>query len=258
MHRVLFEVYGVPFYSYGLMLVVGFFVAIWFARKRAPKFGIIPDRISDASFVAIIAGVLGARIGFIAQDLPKYLADTRELFAWRFAGLTSFGGLVGGALAVLVWTRFAKVRAVNLCDAIAPSYLIGYAIGRIGCLLNGCCYGGHCDLPWGVRQLGDNNVFLPGLYHPAQIYDMLMNLAAVGILLMLERRKLRLGQATALVLVMHGISRFVYEFWRAGTTSGYLGKLPVTEAQAAAVGIVLVGVVVWFFTRRNPKVSEAV
>jgi phosphatidylglycerol---prolipoprotein diacylglyceryl transferase len=257
MYRELFQVFGVTLYSYGLMLVVGFVVAIWFARKRASRFGLEPDKISDAAFVAIIAGVLGARIGFIIQYLPDFLSDYHKLFAWRFEGLTSFGGLVGGALAVLVWTRFAKVRTVNLCDAIAPSFLIGHAIGRIGCLLNGCCYGGKCDLPWGIRVLADKNHFLPGHYHPAQIYDMFLNFAALAIVLYMERSRWRPGFTTAWVLILHGLARFIYEFWRAGTTSGYVGRLPITEAQLAAIGVTVVGVVVWFFARKSPVPETA-
>lgn len=248
MHRVLFKIGSVTLYSYGLMLILAFFVGAWFARRRAPKYGIDPEKIWDVAFWMLMAGVLGARVLFILQDLPYFLQNRDQLFSLRFEGLTSYGGVLGGFIAVLIWCRVVKVPVVKLLDVLGPAFLVGHAIGRVGCLLNGCCYGGQCDLPWGIHVLSqDGKTFLPGLYNPAQIYDSLMNLVALAIVLYVERFKPKTGRIAALVIFLHASCRFIYEFWRAGTTSELYGKLPLTEAQLAAGVLMVVGAALWFW-----------
>lgn len=272
MYPVLFRVFGIQIHSYGVMLLIAFFVAVWLARKRAPRFGFTPDQVYDASFWALILGIIGARLFFIVQEWPYYSKHTAELFSWQFAGLTSFGGLVMGAVGLFLWSRHAKKSFIRMLDVIAAPFLIAHAIGRIGCLLNGCCYGGQCDLPWGIHVRNDGGVLLPGLYHPAQIYDGLMNVAAFILLLYIERRGLVYGRSISLVLILHGTARFIYEFWRAGTvaqvnagvaTSTYMGKLPITDAQVAALAVIAIGAVMFLIlpqrdvSRRRVAALEA-
>lgn len=262
MYPILFRIFGFPVHSYGVMLLIAFFAAVWFGRKRAPKFGFTPSQIYDAAFWALILGVLGARIFFIVQEWPHYAKHPEELWSLQFAGLTSFGGLVFGALGLLIWAKLAKKSAVRMLDLVAAPFLLAHAIGRVGCLLNGCCYGGSCpaDLPWGIHV--DH---LPGLFHPAQMYDSLMNLAALGLLLYIERRGVPYGRSFSLVLILHGTARFIYEFWRAGTdeqvknglaTSTYMDHLGITDAQVAALVVILFGVAFLIFV--NYRASRRV
>ena len=233
------------------MLLIAFFVAVWYGRKRAPKFGFTPSNMYDAAFWALILGVLGARIFFIAQEWGYYSKHKDELFTLQFAGLTSFGGVVFGILGLFIWSRIAKKSFVRILDLTAAPFLLAHAIGRVGCLLNGCCYGGACDLPWGIPV--DH---LAGHFHPAQIYDSLMNLAALGVLLYVERRGNPYGRSASLAMILHGIARFIYEFWRAGTdeqvrtglaTSTYMDHLPITDAQVAALVLIIVGVALYIY-----------
>jgi phosphatidylglycerol:prolipoprotein diacylglycerol transferase len=138
-------------------------------------------------------------------------------------------------------------------DVAAPAFILGHAIGRIGCLLNGCCFGGVCPptLPWGIHV--ENSALL---HHPAQAYDSLMNLAVLAYLLYRERKGLHLGQLAGLALGLHGLTRFIYEFWRAGTlaqvdmgqaSSTYWGSLPITQAQAMAFILIVAGVAMYVY-----------
>ena len=246
MYPILFKVFGVEIHSYGVMLLVAFFVSVWFAKKRAPRFGYTGGEVYDAAFWALILGIIGARLFFIIQEWPYYSTHLNELFSWQFAGLTSFGAVVLGTVGFFIWSRRAHRSFIKILDVMAAPFLVGHAIGRVGCLLNGCCYGGLCTLPWGIHVAGT-----PGLFHPAQIYDSLMNLAGLGILLYVEKRGLVYGRSISLALILHGTARFIYEFWRAGTvaqvknglaTSTYMGSLPITDAQLAALVIIFIGV----------------
>lgn len=240
--------------SFGLMLLLGLGVAILLLRARADRYGVTKEGAGDMATAALIAGVLGARLLFLLQE-PKTF--WQNVFKWQFQGLTSFGGLIAGAIAVLLWARKRKIALPNVIDLAAPAFLAAHAVGRIGCLLNGCCFGHQCPPGtwYGVHVEGTK-----ALHVPAQLFDSAMNVAAVGLLLWIERRNVAPLVLTGWGLVLHGLARFVYEFWRAGTddevarglaSSTYLGSLPVTEAQVTALAMSLLGAIVLGFATRG-------
>jgi phosphatidylglycerol:prolipoprotein diacylglycerol transferase len=253
---ILFQIGSFKVHTYGVVLVVAFVVALAIARARAPKFGIDPKKVTDISFWALIGGVLGARLLFILQEHPK------DWYSLQFAGLTSFGGIIGGLAVFLIWGWLAKIPLRAFLDVVAPAFLVAHAIGRVGCLLNGCCFGNACPgLPWGIPA-GENHV----ISHPAQAYDTLMNLAAFGILLGWEKvGHFKFGQTFSAMLILHGLTRFIYEFWRAGTveqvekglaSSTYWDRLPITQAQAAAGVLILLGIILFFVYSRKPAMHR--
>jgi phosphatidylglycerol:prolipoprotein diacylglycerol transferase len=240
MHPILFYVGKFPVHSFGVMMIVAFFACLWFLRKRAPKFGIDPEKITDAAIPTLLLGILGARITFILLDLDYYLHHRSEMFSIEFQGLTSFGGVLFGLIFMVFWARKAKYSLMSVLDLGIAPLLLGQAIGRVGCLLNGCCYGGVCPpgTPWGIHvdQLAD-------LHHPAQIYESLMDLGGLFILLQMEKRGLNRGQSFGAGLALYGIARFIYEFWRIGSTSTKLAFLPISDAQLVAFAMILAGTV---------------
>jgi len=264
---VLFKIGEFEVHSFGLVLIVAFAAAYLMGRARAEKHGLTKDQVGDAFFWTLILGVLGARIGFIVQELPYYLSQPEKLLSLKFQGLTSFGGLVAGFLGLVWMARRARVPLRNMLDVAAAPMLLGHVIGRLGCLLNGCCYGGRCDLPWGIPVENQS-----GLFHPAQAYDSLMVLAGLFLLLWWERKGLKPGQSAIVAVVLYSLSRFIYEFWRAGTpaevqaghaTSTYFAGLPVTEAQIFSGLTILLCAYLWLRISRgrnpasSPSVSEA-
>ncbi len=250
---VLFHVGSFPIRSFGVALIVGFVLALLMAKARAPRYGIEPSKVWDLAFGLLIFGVLGSRVLFILQELPYYLKHTNELFSPQFEGLTSFGGILAGFVVIVVWSRRHRVPIGAVLDMFAVPFLIAHAVGRIGCLLNGCCYGGPTDLPWGVHFHD-----VAGIRQPAQIYDTLMTLAGAGLLLWIEKhRHLLLGQSFSLMLVIYGASRFIFEFWRAGSSSTYWGNLPITQAQAMALLLVLAGSIAFALVGRRARAIES-
>jgi phosphatidylglycerol:prolipoprotein diacylglycerol transferase len=270
MYPTLFEIPKIgnfgpfPVHSFGVVMVIAFATALWMVRIRAPKFGIDAQKITDASFWALVAGVLGARIVFILQDLPHYAKHLDEVFTLQFQGLTSFGGLIFAVAALGIWARREGIPVQRMFDLCAPAYGVGYILGRVGCLLNGCCYGGVCPSDFLLATQFNGR---PEFHHPAQMYDAVMNAVALGGFFLLEKRGLRLGQAAAFYLAAHGLARFIYEFWRAGTpaevnsglaSSTTIGTLPITEAQVMAMVLVVFGAIWFFLARRNPKEFEPI
>jgi len=239
------------------MLVIAFLLGLWLVRIRAPRFRIDSYKLGDALIVALFLGVIGARVVFILQELPYYLHHVDELFSWQFSGLTSFGGLLFGLVWMIIWSKMRKISAYKVMDCIAPSFLLCTAVGRIGCLLNGCCYGGVCAATFPLA------IFIPqdGKFHyPAEVIDFSLNLIGMFFLLALEKRKTLIsGQAAGIALMLNGLSRFIFEFWRGGTaaqvangtaSSEYLvGR--ITEAQFAAAGLIIIGIALYYYVKKK-------
>ncbi len=255
MHPVLFKIGSFTLHSFGLLMVAAFFGALWLARKRAEKFGFQPTAVTDAGFFTLLFGILGARVVFILQELPYYLHHSGELLSWQFQGLTSFGGILFGFFYLVYWAHKNKTPFFNVLDLMVAPLLLGQAIGRVGCLLNGCCYGGVCppSVPWGIHVEG-----LANLHHPAQIYESLMDLIGLFILLALERRGLAKGQSLAAGIALYGLARFIYEFWRAGESSTYVPGLPITDAQAVAGSMVIVGIALFVVLRNRAQAPQGI
>jgi phosphatidylglycerol:prolipoprotein diacylglycerol transferase len=260
MYPILFKSGDFELRTFGLLMVVGFLVAILWVGRRASQRGIPKDQVIDISFWTLLAGILGARIGYILQEWPYYRTRLGEVFSIKFEGLTSFGGFILGGLVVLLWSRKNRMPTVQILDLIALPALAAHAIGRIGCFFNGCCYGVPCPPPLGVHFHG-----LIGTHHPAQLYDMAMTVVGVLALSRLERRPSWLpGYSIAGFFIVYGVSRFIYEFWRAGSpaevqagiaSSTYWGSLPITEAQAMAGGFVLLGLAIAMASARRRAIG---
>lgn len=144
--------------GYGLMLTLAFLVSIWWAARRAQRSGANPDVILNCGFVALVAGVVGCRAMYVIHYWDQFrtagspLQIALAIINITRGGLEFYGGLILSLFAVPAWlVLYEKVSLRWYLDIIAPSAMLGLAIGRIGCLLNGCCYGGTCDLPWAVR-----------------------------------------------------------------------------------------------------------
>ncbi len=160
MHPVVFTIpwieRDIP--GYGLMLMIGFLLAVWWAVSRARRSQANPDVILDLGFIALIAGVVGARAMYVVHywDQFKHRGDALAI-AWGIVditrgGLEYYGGFILTVLVVPLYLRFVKKVSIRwYLDIVAPSAALGLAFGRIGCYLNGCCFGATCELPWAVH-----------------------------------------------------------------------------------------------------------
>ncbi|MBS1727227.1 MAG: prolipoprotein diacylglyceryl transferase [Armatimonadetes bacterium] len=255
MYPTIFQIGSFKLASFGLMMVVAFLASLMLARKRAPKFGISADSLSDIAFWAILAGILGARVFFIIQEIPYYSKHLGELLSIQFQGLTSFGGFIVGGLVAAYVCKKKGVPILACMDLFAPAFILGHAIGRIGCLLNGCCHGAPAKsaFPF-LAYSSEVNAYCV----PAQLYDSAMNVGVLFLLLSLEKRShRRAGYTLGMALILHGLTRFIYEFFRAGTSSTTigLGNLPITDGHVMAVVIMVVG---GFFVLRSKPVEVPV
>lgn len=133
-------------FGYGFMLVLGFLCSVLLARWRARRAGQDPETISQFALLALIGGILGARLLYVLREWDHFAEEgLASLFDISSGGLVYFGGLIGGAGLILAWMLLRKMPVRRFMDIIAPSLMLGLAFGRVGCLLNGCCWGGPAD-----------------------------------------------------------------------------------------------------------------
>jgi phosphatidylglycerol:prolipoprotein diacylglycerol transferase len=232
MHSTLFKIFGLQIRSYGLMMAVGFALGIWrAARVSGKRYGIDPERVYDLALVVLISGVLGARVVYIL--LNPATERWRDFLAVWQGGLSFHGGLALAMLAGYIYVRIAKLAYWTCADLMAPSLALGYAFTRIGCFLNGCCYGCPTSLPWGVRFPNETGGLTPPS-HPTQLYASAANLLIFWLLTRFERRQHKPGFIFVSYLGLYSIYRFAIEFLR----SGYSAKLwafGMTQAQGVSV-----------------------
>ncbi len=141
--------------SYGVMLMIGFLTAVYFSTRRTALLKGNPDLVLNAAFLALIFGVLGARVFYVIHHWERSFALQKNVFLAVIdvtqGGLEFYGGLIAGTLAVVLYLYLKGVSLRMYCDIIAPAIVWGLAFGRVGCFLNGCCWGGMCDHAWAVR-----------------------------------------------------------------------------------------------------------
>lgn len=209
--------------SFGLMLALSFFFGILYIRKRAIKEKIDVNFILNLAFLVIFTGILGARVFYVAFHWSDFSDNPLSAFnpfgkdQFGIAGLNLYGGVVFAILATLTYVNIKKQALWQVVDIFAPAVALGIFISRIGCFLNGCCFGVPCDLPLGVSypvgsipfaQFGDAHL------HPTQIYSSLYGLILFFLLDRFDRRKKFYGATFSLLLMSEAVFRYLIEYVR--------------------------------------------
>ena len=260
MHRVLLDLGPIKIYSYGAMQVVALIVGILWGKWIAKRENVDPEKIVDLGIWLIIGGIIGARLWYIVEFWEQFSDNLWEVFAvWR-GGLVLYGGLIGGTIAGVIFAKRSKVPLKKLMDICAPPLALGIGIGRIGCFLNGCCYGklsphGLCfpkGSPVYYQQLADHligrsdPVSLPVI--PTQLISSL-DCAIIALVLFVVWRRFRIyeGFVFYVFMVLYAIHRFLIEFLRYHPESSMVGPLSIAQVMSiflfvGALGFILVGI----------------
>ncbi len=245
---------------YGIMVVLAVLSIIAITLLEAKRVGISQDHVYSLGVWAVIGGILGSRLVHVIDRWDYYIAHPRQIIT--FEGLAVYGAVIGILLAVIIYVLvnrysflkkqglrvyFMEVRSFiwQLGDIIAPGALVGMAIGRIGCLINGCCYGEFSSLPWAIIY-GNPGCYAPlGVpVHPAPVYHILWNLTAFAIIWGLRRRLKPQGSLFLLYLALYAVGDLGIRFIREGEPFLF----GMQQAQLIGV-IVLLITVPWLIIR---------
>jgi phosphatidylglycerol:prolipoprotein diacylglycerol transferase len=249
MYPVLFQVFGFPISSFGVMLAVAFLAGTWLTALRMREIGLDPDGATTMLIYAMIGGIGGSKLYYaVDMALRGELSFGPALFSR--SGITFYGGLLGAIGAVWVGTRIHRIPTNRFFNCVCLAGAIGQALGRIGCFLVGDDYGRVTDLPWGVAfPEGAPPTLEP--VHPTQLYESTWLFAVTGWLWM---RRDRSPLLWAEYLVLSGFGRFAIEFLRTNPRVAF----GLSEAQWIALALVAVGAVCWLHqARRSPAAAPA-
>ncbi len=251
-----------PVYGYGTMLLVAFIAGASWAGKRADKVGIDRDIVWDASMCILITGIVGARAFYLVQKRSIVFKDAVTLQDYLFrivnlsdGGLVLYGGVILGTVAYFAFCKIRNVRPLQLADVITPSIFLGIGFGRIGCLLNGCCYGDRCDLPWAITFPAGSvpyEVMLrygfidPGAavslpLHPTQIYSSIGGFVLAYLTATVFKHRRHVGEVFAVGAIFYPINRFLIEFIRGDEFTQM--DTGLTISQLVSIAVLIAGVV---------------
>jgi phosphatidylglycerol:prolipoprotein diacylglycerol transferase len=257
MHPILIDFGFFQLPSYGLLLATAVVVALWTLRLRADRAGMDGVRLVDFGLWLVIWALVGAKLLLVLIELPRYIKDPAALIGTIRAGGVFLGGFIAAVVAAIVLLRRYQLPALPSFDVLSPSLALGHAIGRIGCLMAGCCWGASCDLPWAItysNPVAAQNLGTPlgQPLHPFPVYSFLFNIGLYLVLAAYYKRRPAPGRVFGTYLVVYGIGRFVLELTRGDAARGFVlgGSLSTSQLISAALILIGVGLHVWIGRQR--------
>jgi len=247
MHPILVEIGPITIRYYGLMYIVAIAVGFWLLTRevRRKEIALSSESLLDLVLWTIPAAIIFARLYYVAFQWGYYGRHLVDIVKIWQGGLAIHGGVLGGALAVFLFSRYKKVGFWSLTDALSPSLILGQAIGRIGNLMNGDAYGVPTTLPWGIHFPADTpaGMAYPGLAtHPSMIYEMILNLGIFAYLWAIQKKGYKDGFSTAMYFILYAVARSIVTLTRGDDL--YLGPVRAPHA-ISAVLIVAFGLFIW-------------
>jgi phosphatidylglycerol:prolipoprotein diacylglycerol transferase len=262
MKTEIFKIGSFSVHGYGLMIGIGFIIALIVGEYRAKKKHMSDEAVIDIAILAGVLGFLGGKILYVIVSFKEFLSD--PLAVLGSSGFVVYGGIIVGVLAGYIYCKIKKLKFLEYFDLIMPEIAIAQGFGRIGCFLAGCCYGRPttawygvtfptgCEAPAGISLV------------PTQLFSSFGDLLIAVILILiadLPRRSkqlqgitaLRVGDIGALYLILYGIGRFVIEFFR-NDYRGAVGFL--STSQFISIFIVIIGIALMVIFRRQQNTTR--
>lgn len=237
----------ITFHMYGLMIAIGFMMALLLCLKRSRKLELNEDIIYGIFFCAVFGGMLGSRTLYYIVEFPHIIENPSIL--WDFKnGYVVYGGIIGGILTSFIYCRIKKERFLPYFDLVMPAVALAQGFGRIGCFFAGCCYGRETQSWFGITfkhsHFAPNGVKLL----PTQLMSSAGDFLICALLLAYASKKREEGRVAAVYLLLYGMGRFIIEFFR----NDYRGSIGIlSTSQIISIGIVLLGMLMYYIAGRK-------
>jgi phosphatidylglycerol:prolipoprotein diacylglycerol transferase len=272
MHPVLFTIPVIhfPIHAYGFMLALSFLLGIWIASARAKRAGLNPIVIADVGFWVILSAIVGSRAYYVLLHFEEFRNDLWAIInpfnhgLVGIGGLVMYGGFIGAILAAVVFFKKKKIPFLPYADASAPSVALGVALTRIGCFLNGCCFGSsatHGGITFPVSSAAgmyQHEIHAAGLY-PAQLYESAGGLLVFLLLLLIDRKKPFTGFLFYSLGLLYSVLRFIVDFSRFYGTDERLAGLSHNQIVCIVLFVIFGGLIlrgVMFKEEAPPRTGE--
>lgn len=259
--HMMMPVAEVPVYGYGAMLMLALLSGCTLAGRRAVQHGLPSKIIWDLGMVVLVAGIMGARAFWLVQYRHIAFANVENpvqffltIINLPSGGLVLYGGVLFAGLCYFLFCLYHKISPLMMADIVTPSVFLGLCFGRLGCLLNGCCYGDRCDLPWAISfppgsvpymAMVDYGFLSPTALaslplHPSQVYSAFNGLFLCVLTSLFLARREKYGQVLALGWILYPIMRFLIEFVRGDEFTQF--QTGLTISQLVSLGMFACGV----------------
>lgn len=252
-----------PIHWYGICVATGFLVSLFVMQYKRKYAGLTSDQVFDLGIIVVVCGIVGARLFYVVQFHSQFEGNWLKVFRIDQGGLVFYGGFILAILTIWFYCRWKKLSILRILDICAPAMALGHAFGRIGCFMQGCCFGAPCrigvvfppgsapaerypDMGSVVQNLkvyGQAVASSQSLY-PVQLFESFGNLLLGLMLLFLFRKVKKTGQIAASYFIGYGILRFCLEFIRGDHTDYFLG---LTNAQVIGLTIMVPAGLLFFF-----------
>jgi phosphatidylglycerol---prolipoprotein diacylglyceryl transferase len=263
MHPILFEFGGFTIYSYGVLLAAAYLLGLQFALIRARSRGLDRERVMDLGIWIIISALVGAKLLLLIVDYRPFLANPRTIVDLLRSGGVFYGGLIAAVTVALAYIWRHRMPMWTTTDVFAPGIALGHVVGRLGCLLAGCCFGRPTSVPWAI-SFHDPNAFatsgtpLGVSLHPTQLYEAGAEALILVFLLAFERRGRPFpGRTFWSYMLLYGISRFIIEFYRGDPRGTVFDALSTSQFVSIILVPLSVVMLVLLSRRDDPSTSAA-
>jgi len=268
MYPILIKIGWFEIHSYGVLLTISFLSGIYLAVRRGKKVGIAPNDMMNLALIIIISSLIGSRLLYVVFHLDEFRGRYLDIInpvqstgQLGIAGLIMLGGILLATATCYLYLKYKRQSFLLYGDSVAPSLALGIFLTRIGCFLNGCCYGKTCSVPWGVVFPPDSPAgyaFYGVSIHPAQLYASLGGLIIFVLLIFLDRRSPFPGFLILWFFILYAVSRFVVDFFRYYEESMNIfsiGNYSFSLNQVICIGVLLIGssILGFKFARKRMK-----
>ncbi len=257
-----FTVFGWKIYWYGVIIAVGFLLAVLYAARHAPEFGLTADDVIDTLIWAVPLGIIGARLYYVifyrdSNGLNPYfdgVGDLRDIIAVWEGGLAIYGGVIGGVIGLVIATRMKKISSRAMLDVISFGLLIGQAIGRWGNFTNREAHGTQTMAPWRMGLVYSYKTFY---YHPTFLYESMWNILGFLLLHFVVKKKRKFdGQMFLFYLAWYGLGRMFIEGLRTDSLFVGASNLRVSQLLAGLTCLLALGLMLYVLVFRRPEPEQ--
>ncbi len=264
----LFHIGPVPIRSFGIMLALSFLAGVIYVSRMTRRDGKDFEPYLTVAYILIIGGILGARISYVLLHWSDFAHNLGAAFnpfhsgQFGIAGLNLYGGVLAAIGGAWVYCHLKKMSVLEVFDYFSPSLALGIGISRIGCYLNGCCFGTPTELPWGVMfPVGSIPFAIFGSQHihPAQIYSSLYGFGLFVLLHFMMKKKQFIGQLVSVLFISEACFRYAIEYVRYYEDAMYfdLWGMHPTYNQVVSISLFIAGAAMYYLNSKKARSAKS-
>ncbi len=251
---------GIPLATYGVLLAIGFILALWMTARLAERDGLPKNKVYDLGLYILAASLVGSKLLMVITEWNDYGGDWRRILSFDFlrSGGVFYGGFIAAVIASVILMRRWNLPWRKTADAFAPGIALGHAIGRLGCFSAGCCWGVPTTSWIGVRFTEKaselTGVPVDSALVPTQLIEAAANLLIFVFLLWLTKRRKFEGQIIYSYLMIYSVARFIIEFWRDDPRGTLFG---LSTSQFISIVMFAFGLIMTIYHWRRMKIQDS-